>query len=989
MATKEIGRGIGYNIGTDRGIVPSRFDTDFGELRRSIQSSQIPSDYYGTTGKRSTANGGVQQTVLVMDRGTNIAQAERAVQKSAEVIKGRGGADPTVERIPFRAYEGTETLYGKEAKEALRRVVETYGGKITKIVGDEVSYTYAIAESEVQRHKASKHSPTKRFEQKAFREARSLSSRYAVDEAQKEQEQQEEKQRTEAEKARIKQEAGERKKARKFEEIERKEYYRHQNYLDKQIAKYEIKKNLSGQTYSEILGDEKDLMTKDDILANYKKIEQEDNQKREEKKQADRDKKQEATQSLARSARMKMLLAGVLVISNILRRILTTIVGMAKETVKVRADSIAAHNMGMSYQTYRANNYLDLAHGLEEGTRNQGIADLQSAFGDPTNLNIGAIEKLAPVIGSGIVREINNSLGRDNLEQLFKHIMNAFFEQYREGRNHLNQFVGKDQARKELVTAIQQVSPSMAKELAMMIDTSEYGKYAGLFDSVESYDALFGKTTGKYGLTDADISVFKEVGTEVSEITAKMKILADTMKNEVVVGISGFIRWINKFLDRISSPESKVEDEANAYAFFNHKKGEIRSDRELAKQDFIASFQAMTGHPLHVYGLTEKDVLTNSSRWKNFVSGSRNRDWVSDLLRKAEAFQIADEDAKRVETIEKKIKDKKAITGDVNELLIETDNAHLVSRLEAKKAESNKLFYSGAESFMLAKDSEYSEVQAMLRGGSNTGLNEATYQKLEKAFALLTKQDIDYSDPKSFEQVLGLIGDKDKKAELLEKSGIYKLVASKEAKEHHFKDEKAREKFEKDYIDRLKLYAFDDSYIITKMKRLGLLGDDKAGKESAYALTKYLIAQYFKEDLNSLENIWSDALLSGLNVGTMGLTQPLGKVLPNVGKSLAHSTLEGVDSSTNYEGLLNYLFTTKLKEAVARKIASDKTGKYKEYTRYEANLSSNAEGTALTVNLFGVKKDNSKELVESTEPFRFDTSGKVDVNMDVSMSIGG
>ena len=85
MATKEIGRGIGYNIGTDRGIVPSRFDTDFGELRRSVQSSQTPSDYYGTTGKRSTANGGVQQTVLVIDRGTNIAQAERAVQKSAEV----------------------------------------------------------------------------------------------------------------------------------------------------------------------------------------------------------------------------------------------------------------------------------------------------------------------------------------------------------------------------------------------------------------------------------------------------------------------------------------------------------------------------------------------------------------------------------------------------------------------------------------------------------------------------------------------------------------------------------------------------------------------------------------------------------------------------------------------------------------------------------------------------------------------------------------
>lgn len=986
MATKEIGRGIGYNIGTDRGIVPSRFDTDFGELRRSVQSSQTPSDYYGTTGKRSTSNGGVQQTVLVIDRGTNIAQAERAVQKSAEVIKGRGGVDPTVERIPFRAYEGTETLYGKEAKEALKRVVETYGGKITKIVGDEVSYTYAIAESEVQRHKASKHSPTKMFENSAFREARSLSTKYAVEEAQKEQAQQEEKQRVEAEKARIKQEAEEEKKARKFEEIERKEYYRQQNYLDKQIAKYETKKVLSGQTYSEILGDEKNLMTKDDLLANYKKIAQEDKQKREEKKQADRDKAQEASQSFTRSAMMKKLFAEVLIIGNTLRRILTTVVGMAKETVKIRADSVEAHNMGMSYQTYRANNYLDLTHGLEEGTRNQGIADLQSSFGDITNLNMGAIEKLAPVLGSGIVREINNGLGRDNPEQLFNQIMNAFFEQYREGRNHLNQFVGKDQARKELVTAIQQVSPSIAKELAMMIDTAEYGKYAGLFNSVESYDKLFGKTTGRYGLTDADISVFKEVGTEVSEVTAKMKILADTMKNEVVVGISGFIQWLNKFLDKISSSENKVENEAQAFSWFKQKEGGIRSSRELTKQDFITSFQAMTGYSLSDYGLTEEDVLTNSRKFKNFVRGSIHQKWLPNLLRKAEAFQIADEDVKSVEAIEKKIKDKKAIAGDVNELLINTDTAHLVSRLEAQKAESNKLFYSGAESFVTARDAEYSEVQAMLRGGQSTGQSEDTYQKLEQAFAGLVKQDIDYSDPKVFEQVLGLVGDKKKRNTLLEETGILTMLASKEAQSKGLKG-KDKENFEKKYKRQMK--DSTNEHIIEEMNRLGILGEKDIENQNAFDFTKYLIAQYFKDDLASFENIWSDALLSGLNFASFGGTQFLGKVLPNVGKSLAYTELEGRDSSTNYEGLLSYLYTTKLKEAVTSKIASDKTGKYKDYSRYEANLSSNAEGTALTVNLFGIKKDDSRELIMSTEPIKFDSSQKIDKNMPVFMSIGG
>lgn len=976
MATKEIGRGIGYNIGTDRGIVPSRFDTDFGELRRSVQSSQTPSDYYGTTGKRSTANGGVQQTVLVIDRGTNIAQAERAVQKSAEVIKGRGGVDPTIERIPFRAYEGTETLYGKEAKEALRRVVETYGGKITKIVGDDVSYTYAIAESEVQRHKASKHSPTKMFEKSAFREARSLSSKYAVDEAQKEQAQQEEKQRAEAEKARIKQEAEEEKKARKFEEIERKEYYRHQNYLDKQIAKYETKKVLSGKTYSEILGDEKDSMSKDDLLANYKQIEKEDEQKREEKKQ-------EALQEYARSAQMKMLFAEVLIIGNTIRRILTTIVGMAKETVKTRADSIEAHNMGMSYQTYRANNYLDLAHGLEEGTRNQGIADLQSSFGDPTNLNMGAIEKLAPVLGSDIVRAINNGLGRDNPEQLLNLIMNAFFKQYQEGRNSLNEFVGKDQARKELVTAIQQVSPSIAKELAMMIDTAEYGKYAGLFNSVESYDKLLGKTTGRYGLTDADIAVFNEVGTEVSELSAKMKILADTMKNEVVVGLSGFIQWLNNLFDSLSSSENKVENEAQAFSWFKQKEGRIKSNRELARQDFITSFQEMTGHSLSDYNLNEKDILTNSGAFKTFVRGSIGKDWLLNLLRKAEAFQLADADVKSVEAIEKKIKDKKAIAGDVNELIINTDTAHIISRLEWLKAESNKLFYSDADSALAVRDSEYSEIQAMLRGGDSRYQSEATYQKVEQAFAGLVKQEIDYSDPKVFEQVLGLVGDRDKRDELLEETGILSYLAGEKARSEGLKG-KDKVKFEKKYKKRMK--GVSNEFIIKEMTDLGILGEKDTENQNAFDFTKYLIAQYFTDDLDSLGNIWSDALASGIYFTFGNMARPLTSRLHNVGKSLAFTELEGRDSDTNYEGLLNYLYTTELKEAVTRKIASDKTGKYKEYTGYEANLSSNAEGTALTVNLFGIKKDNSKELVMSTEPIKFDVSQKIDKNMPIFLS---
>ena len=555
MATKEIGRGIGYNIGTDRGIVPSRFDTDFGELRRSVQSSQTPSDYYGTTGKRSTANGGVQQTVLVIDRGTNIAQAERAVQKSAEVIKGRGGVDPVIGRIPFRAYEGTETLYGKEAKEALRRVVETYGGKITKIVGDEVSYTYAIAESEVQRHKASKHSPTKRFEQSAFREARSLSSRYAVEEAQKEQAQQEEKQRAEAEKARIKQESEEEKKARKFEEIERKEYYRHQNYLDKQIAKYETKKVLSGQTYSEILGDEKDLMSKDDLLANYKQIEKEDLAKREEAKSSEKE-----TKDFKRSfsGKAKLIIGALLLVADVARRILSAVL---KDSAERREAGITARSVGVTGTEVRNWGNVEKARNLKEGTILRGVSAIETKFGDPRHLDPEALAEIAPYMPSNLLPLLQTGLAKENPKLAMEMIVNGAMAQVSKGLDWKNEYVGEEKARRSIVASVKRFDEDIGALFENMLDTNQYGVFAGQAGTFSQWESA-GRDVFT-NLTAGQIAKYEEL----AQVTAQLSAQFTSLKNDALAGfalaLSGLLNKINQW-DIGKSPTEKLNDKLEA-----------------------------------------------------------------------------------------------------------------------------------------------------------------------------------------------------------------------------------------------------------------------------------------------------------------------------------------------------------------------------------------------------------------------------------------
>ena len=553
MATKEIGRGIGYNIGTDRGIVPSRFDTDFGELRRSVQSSQTPSDYYGTTGKRSTANGGVQQTVLVIDRGTNIAQAERAVQKSAEVIKGRGGVDPAVERIPFRAYEGTETLYGKEAKEALRRVVETYGGKITKIVGDEVSYTYAIAESAVQRHKASKYSPTKRFEQLAFREARSLSSRYAVEEAQKEQAQQEEKQR--AEKARIKQESEEEKKARKFEEIERKEYYRHQNYLDKQIAKYETKKVLSGQTYSEILGDKKDLMSKDDLLANYKQIEKEDLAKREEAKSSEKE-----TKDFKRSfsGKAKLIIGALLLVADVARRILSAVL---KDSAERREAGITARSVGVTGTEVRNWGNVEKARNLKEGTILRGVSAIETKFGDPRHLDTEALAEIAPYMPSNLLPLLQTGLAKENPKLAMEMIVNGAMAQVNKGLDWKNEYVGEEKARRSIVASVKRFDEDIGALFENMLDTNQYGVFAGQAGTFSQWESA-GRDVFT-NLTAGQIAKYEELAQVTAQLSTQFTSLKDDALAGFALALSGLINKINQW-NIGKSPTEKLNDKLEA-----------------------------------------------------------------------------------------------------------------------------------------------------------------------------------------------------------------------------------------------------------------------------------------------------------------------------------------------------------------------------------------------------------------------------------------
>ena len=121
-----------------------------------------------------------------------------------------------------------------------------------------------------------------------------------------------------------------------------------------------------------------------------------------------------------------------------------------------------AHDVGVTALERRGYDIFDIAHGMEKGSTFGAIKSIQGMFGDVTALDEKALGTLARVMGSEVGEAVHSGMGGQNPDQLLEKIMDKYFKQYLSGRNSLGQQVGMEQARRELVTSLQSISPEIA-----------------------------------------------------------------------------------------------------------------------------------------------------------------------------------------------------------------------------------------------------------------------------------------------------------------------------------------------------------------------------------------------------------------------------------------------------------------------------------------------------------------------------------------------
>lgn len=204
------------------------------------------------------------------------------------------------------------------------------------------------------------------------------------------------------------------------------------------------------------------------------------NQKEKDKEEKKEEQERNKHKSPIRIFSLLTKILGVLTIGfDIVRRILSLVTEQGKMAVRT---STIAHNLGTNYQQVRQIESAERVSGLETGTITGAMSDVQSMFGNITNIDEGALETLALIMGSKIEDLVQSGIGGSNPEVLVGEIIDAWNERASTGYNSVGDYVGEAQARRELYSLLNKVSPQLASIFALMQEqrTDEASLYKNL-----------------------------------------------------------------------------------------------------------------------------------------------------------------------------------------------------------------------------------------------------------------------------------------------------------------------------------------------------------------------------------------------------------------------------------------------------------------------------------------------------------------------------
>lgn len=340
-----------------------------------------------------------------------------------------------------------------------------------------------------------------------------------------------------------------------------------------------------------------------------------------------------ADRRLNRGIALKVL--GLLTaLTDITRRILSSVLKNASQTAK---DLVSANNMGVSYQTLREAGFIEQAYGLPKGTIPQAYSELITAFGNVTELDEDKLSKLAVVMGGGIKDMATMGLAVSDPDKLAGAIVDAFNERANAGYNSIGQYVGEQQARRELYSYLQRIFPKLADVFASIQNTKHVSSiYKGVTDYQSWKEAIDGNR-GNYPQSYFNVEV------TTGQLENKVESILSEIKKGVMLElnptIASALRRIANSRIGLSASENLALNRENAKANEKYLAGLKATSASMEGKDLTVDEKAFKKEIDEEIALVEKTL-------QSFYKEKKD---IGDLTRTIDEIRISA--SRRIDTI--------------------------------------------------------------------------------------------------------------------------------------------------------------------------------------------------------------------------------------------------------------------------------------------------------------------------------------------------
>ena len=247
-------------------------------------------------------------------------------------------------------------------------------------------------------------------------------------------------------------------------------------------------------------------------------------------------------------------------IASIARRILSSVLTLSTQTAK---DMISAHNIGMSYEALRTYRHVEQAHGMKEGTVTEAVAGEQQKYGNITSLDEKSLEYIALIMGNKVADMATMGLGASNPEAIVEAIVDRANELANSGINSVGQYVGEQQARRELYSYLLKYSPQIADIFATMQEEQHNinSLYRNQADTFAEWKNLLPTARGEH--LPAEYNVLGTLGQEWNVVKDILTQLKEGIALSIAPELLRLLRGIANIRWGMSDREKKALDESN------------------------------------------------------------------------------------------------------------------------------------------------------------------------------------------------------------------------------------------------------------------------------------------------------------------------------------------------------------------------------------------------------------------------------------------